>query len=61
MIFSTRIGTPIHPRNPVRAFKLLLQDAGLPPIRFHDLRHTATSLMLNNNIPLIAVSRHLGH
>ena len=61
MIFSTRIGTPIHPRNLVREFKKLLSDAGLPPIRFHDLRHTAASLMLNNNIPLIVVSRHLGH
>ena len=30
-------------------------------IRFYDLRHTAASLMLNNNIPPIVVSRRLGH
>ena len=30
-------------------------------IRFHDLRHTAASLMLNHGIPVIVVSRRLGH
>ena len=30
-------------------------------IRFHDLRHTAASLLLNQGIPVIAVSRRLGH
>jgi len=33
----------------------------LPVIRFHDLRHTAASLMLNHGIPVIVVSRRLGH
>jgi len=33
----------------------------LPEIRFHDLRHTAASLMLNRGIPVIVVSRILGH
>jgi integrase len=61
LIFSTSIGTPIHPRNLLRTFKKLLQDAGLPPIRFHDLRHTAASLLLNQGIPVITVSRRLGH
>jgi len=41
--------------------KKLLQEAGLPPIRFHDLRHTAASLLLNKGIPVITVSRRLGH
>jgi len=30
-------------------------------VRFHDLRHTAASLMLNNGIPVIVVSKILGH
>ena len=42
-------------------FKSLLKSACLPNIRFHDLLHTAASLMLNNGIPLIIVSRRLGH
>ena len=61
MIFTTRNGTPIHPRNLLRDFKDLLHNAGLPEIRFHDLRHTAASLMLNHGIPIIVVSRRLGH
>jgi integrase len=61
LIFTTSLGGPIHPRNLLRDFKRLLRDAGLPAIRFHDLRHTTAALMLNNNIPLIVVSRRLGH
>ena len=61
LLFTTRIGTPIHARNLIRYFKKLLNEAGLPEIRFHDLRHTAASIMLNNGIPVIVVSRRLGH
>jgi integrase len=61
LIFSTRVGTPIHQRDLMRSFTLLLQEAGLPHFRFHDLRHTAASLLLNYNIPLIVVSGRLGH
>ena len=39
----------------------MLRDAGLPKIRFHDLRHTSASLMLNHGVPLIVVCRRLGH
>ena len=61
LIFTTSNGTPIHQRNLQRDFKSLIKKAGLPPIRFHDLRHTAASLMLNHDIPVIVVSRRLGH
>lgn len=61
LIFTSNIGSPIDPRNLLRDFKKLLNEAGLPAVRFHDLRHTAASLMLNNNVPVIAVSRRLGH
>lgn len=61
LMFTSKVGTPVHFRNLLRDFKLLLQKAGLPEIRFHDLRHTAASLMLNHGIPVIVVSRRLGH
>ncbi|MCJ7537419.1 MAG: site-specific integrase, partial [Anaerolineales bacterium] len=61
LIFTTSISTPIHARNLIRYFKKLLNEAGLPEIRFHDLRHTAASIMLNHGIPVIVVSRRLGH
>ena len=44
-----------------KEFKQLIGQAGLPEIRFHDLRHTAASLMLNHGVPVIIVSRRLGH
>jgi integrase len=61
LIFTNSLGGPINHRNLLRNFKSLLRDAGLPDIRFHDLRHTSASLMLNDGIPLLAVSRRLGH
>jgi len=61
LIFTTSSGTPIHQRNLQRDFKAILKHAGLPPIRFHDLRHSAASLLLNHDVPVIVVSRRLGH
>jgi integrase len=61
LVFPTSRGTPWNPRNLRRDFEKALQAAGLPQIRFHDLRHTAASLMLNHGIPVIVVSRRLGH
>ncbi len=42
-------------------FKTLVSEIGLPDIRFHDLRHTAASLMLNHGIAPMVVSKRLGH
>ena len=39
----------------------VLNAANLPKIRFHDLRHTAASLMLNRGVPVLVVSKILGH
>ena len=61
LIFTTCNGTPIHQRNLQRDFKSLIKQAGLPPIRFHDLRHSAASLLLNHDVPVIVTSRRLGH
>jgi integrase len=61
LVFPSTIGTPINHSNLYRSFKKLLRLSGLPEIRFHDLRHTAASLMLNHGVPSIIVSRRLGH
>jgi len=61
LIFPSSIGTPMDHSNLVKNFKRLIRLAGLPEIRFHDLRHTAASLMLNHGVPAIIVSRRLGH
>jgi integrase len=61
LIFPSSVGTPLGQRNLYAWFKQLLKKAGLPDIRFHDLRHTAASLMLNHGVPVIVVSHRLGH
>jgi len=61
LIFPSGVGTPKEPRNLIREFKALLVQANLPNFRFHDLRHTAASLMLMSNMPLIRITRQLGH
>lgn len=42
-------------------FDDVLNNAGLPSIRFHDLRHTAATVLLRNAIPAKIVSSILGH
>ena len=55
------IGTPLDHRNLHREFKETLRRADLSDIRFHDLRHTAASLMLQQGIHPKVVQEHLGH
>lgn len=61
LVFTSAVGTPLDQRNVLREFQSVLQVAGLPKIRFHDLRPTAASLLLNNGQGVIAVSKLLGH
>jgi len=61
LIFPSSIGTPYEPRNLIREFKSDLKKAGLPNIRFHDLRHTAATLMLQEGIHPKVVQERLGH
>jgi integrase len=62
LVFPTRVGTPISRHNLVtRSFKPLLVRAGLPDIRFHDLRHTCATLMLVVGTNPKVVQELLGH
>ncbi len=62
LIFATETGTVINPSNlRNRSFKPLLGCAGLPPIRFHDLRHTCATLLLGRDVNAKVVSEMLGH
>jgi integrase len=60
-VFCTRVGTPIHPRNRTRYFKELLTRAGLPDIRFHDLRHSCLSLLAAQGVPDRVAMEIAGH
>ena len=44
-----------------QCFKPLLKKAELPAIRFHDLRHTSASLLLEDNVHPKVVQERLGH
>lgn len=61
LIFPSTIGTPVTASNLRREYRKVQDACDLPKIRFHDLRHTAASLMLNNGIPVIVASQRLGH
>jgi integrase len=61
MIFTTSIGTYIDQTKVSRAFKRILREAGLPDIRFHDLRHTSISILLDNGTPVNTVQSRAGH
>ena len=62
LVFSDRWGDPVNPWHVTeRAFKPLLRRAGLPTIRFHDLRHTFASMMLSEGARVDVVSKMLGH
>src|SRR5436853_5858572 len=61
-VFCTSIGTHIHPdRDILSQLKILLNKAGLPDIRFHDLRHSAATLLLTAGIHPKVVQEILGH
>lgn len=61
LIFPSTLGTPLHPINLFKEYKALLLKTGLPNIRFHDLRHTAATLMLQQGVHPKIVQERLGH
>jgi len=61
LVFPNTLGTPLEPHSLHDDFKRILVKAGLPDIRFHDLRHSAASLMLALGIPLRSIQDILGH
>jgi len=61
LVFTTTIGTPLEGRRLREDFKTLLQRAGLPHMRFHDLRHSCASLLLAQGLSPRLIMETLGH
>lgn len=61
LLFTTSSGRPVSPRNVIRHFHRALEKAGLPRMRFHDLRHTAATLLLKEKVHPKVVQEMLGH
>ncbi len=60
-VFPSSTGSAMDASNLWKTFRRILKESELPAIRFHDLRHTAASLMLNNGVDVLVASRRLGH
>lgn len=60
VVFTDAVGRVVHPRAASKGFRAAADRLGLP-VRLHDLRHTAASLMLGAGVPLKVVSEALGH
>lgn len=62
LVFTDSEGKPLRRSNFLRReFTPTLKKAGLPRIRFHDLRHSCASLALQGGVPPHVVARMLGH
>ncbi len=61
LVFTTESGGPLDPSELLRHFRRLLTQADLPRIRFHDLRHTAATLMLSRGVHPKVAADMLGH
>ncbi len=61
LVFTTTIGTPIEPDNIRRSWYPLRRRAGLEDMRFHDLRHSCVTLLLDLGVPPHIVMRIVGH
>ncbi len=61
LVFCAEDGSPLHPDRFSKAFAKHAAAAGLPAIRFHDLRHTHATLALQAGVHPKVVSERLGH
>ncbi len=61
LVFTSRVGTPIDPRNVNHHFARIRSTAGLEWLRLHDLRHAFATFLLDQGEELRTVMDLLGH
>ena len=61
LVFPNTHGDYLLPTTLAGQFARLLKDVGLPHMRFHDLRHSAATLLLSMGVPMKVVQELLGH
>jgi integrase len=60
-VFTSTVGTPLDGDNVSHRFRKLLEEAGFPPWRFHDLRHACATFLLAQGASPRVVMEQLGH
>lgn len=60
-VFSSTFGKPFYPSVPSRYLSRLIERTGLKKIRFHDLRHSHVTYLMNEGATLNDISKRLGH
>jgi integrase len=60
-VFTAENGEPMHADHVAHRFACLVAAAGVPSIRFRDLRHTHATLLLKAGVPVHVVAQRLGH
>ncbi|MEU1510025.1 tyrosine-type recombinase/integrase [Kitasatospora sp. NPDC005748] len=60
-VFTRPDGHPIEPATLSRHFRALLRRSRLRAIRIHDLRHSAATLLLEQDVELVVIKELLGH
>ena len=61
LVFTAENGTALHPDRITKLFGKAVENAPVPRIRLHDLRHTVATRMLEAGVPAKVVSEILGH
>jgi integrase len=61
LVFTTKTGRPVEPRNVNRMFAALCRAANIRPIRVHDLRHSCATLLFSMGVEAATVQRVLRH
>jgi integrase len=61
LLFSSPIGTPRNMRNTQREWAVLLEKAGVTHCRFHTIRHSSATYLLQGGLDMESVSKVLGH
>ena len=61
LVFAQEDGSPLVPLIFTQRFQKAGRDAGLPQIRFHDLRHGHVTYLMQAGVPLPAIAQRVGH